>query len=181
MPMTKSGKLRLDNVRVSFPRLFEADENGKYSVSLIIDPSSPDLELAKRYIEKKAKDKWGEKASTKLKQAYASGNVVLRSGDTKDIDKYPEYEGMMTMNAYSKLKPPVYKDGQPVTDPSEIYSGCYCNVVVDFWCQDDANRKGVNGVLGGVMFKKDGERLGGGGNLATAADFDLEDDFEEVI
>ena len=70
---------------------------------------------------------------------------------------------------------------EPVTDPSEIYSGCYCNVVVDFWAQDDANRKGINGVLGGVMFKKDGERLGGGGNLATAADFDLEDDFEEAI
>lgn len=183
MPVTKNGKFRFDNVRVSFTKwLYEADENDKYSVSIIIDPNNPCLEEAKHFIEKKAKEKWGEKAAAKLKQAYASNNVVLRSGDTKDTDRYPEYEGMMTMNAYSKKKPVMYAaDRRPITEnDGTIYSGCYCNVIVDFWIQDDSNRKGVNGALEGLMFVKDGERLGGGRSV-TAEDFGFEDEFEEAI
>ena len=66
------------------------------------------------------------------------------------------------MNASSKDAPQVVdRHVQPVTDPMMVYSGCYCNVSVNFYAFNANGNRGVAAGLGNVQFVKDGERLSG--------------------
>ena len=57
----------------------------------------------------------------------------------------------------------------------EVYSGCYCNVAVNFYPFDAGVNRGVAAGLGNVQFVRDGERLSG--KASADEDFDvLEDD-----
>ena len=55
----------------------------------------------------------------------------------------------------------------------KIYAGCYVNVSLDFWAQDNAYGKRVNAQLRGVQFLRDGDAFSAG----RPAD---SDEFEEV-
>ena len=67
-----------------------------------------------------------------------------------------------------------------VTDPMMVYSGCYCNVSVNFYAFNANGNRGVAAGLGNIQFVKDGERLSG--KASADADFDaLEDDGGDVL
>ena len=66
-------KLKLNNVRLAFPVLFEAKTvNGEgkpaFSASFLMDPADPQVKALNQAIEQVAKDKWGAKADAILKQ-----------------------------------------------------------------------------------------------------------------
>ena len=64
----------------------------------------------------------------------------------------------------------INSDRTPLTaKDGVIYPGCYVNVSIDFWAQDNSYGKRINAQLRGVQFVKDGERLGG--SVAAADDF----------
>ena len=68
----------------------------------------------------------------------------------------------------------------PVVDPMMVYSGCYCNVSVNFYAFNANGNRGVAAGLGNIQFVRDGERLSG--KASADADFDaLEDDCEDVL
>ncbi|MNP47458.1 hypothetical protein D3C76_1415120 [compost metagenome] len=52
------------------------------------------------------------------------------------------------------------------------YSGCYVNVIVDIWAQDNSYGKRINAQLQGIQFVRDGEAFSGGGTSADASDFE---------
>jgi hypothetical protein len=54
-----------------------------------------------------------------------------------------------------------------------IYAGCYCNVTVRLWVQNNKWGKSVNAELRGVQFVKDGESFG-------AAPVKAEDEFKPI-
>lgn len=51
---------------------------------------------------------------------------------------------------------------QDIIDQSEVYSGCYGNIAVDFYAFNHEGTKGIAAGLGNIQKLKDGESLGGG-------------------
>jgi hypothetical protein len=168
--------------RISFANIWEPKAiNGgeeKYSVSCVI-PKSDKKTLAKieKAIEAAKEDgkvrRWGGKIPPNLK-------LPLRDGDIDRPDD-ENYADCYFINASSKDAPQVVdRKVQPIMDPMMVYSGCYCNVSVNFYAFNANGNRGVAAGLGNIQFVKDGERLSG--KASADADFDaLEDDGEDVL
>lgn len=86
---------------------------------------------------------------------------------------------VMTVTS-AESRPPVvvYSDKTPITEPSEIYSGCYGKAVINLYVYDTAGKIGVTAGLNGVMKLSDGEPLAGG--VITDKDWD-EDEDDDII
>ena len=168
--------------RISFANIWEPKAiNGgdeKYSVSCLI-PKSDKKTIAhiQKAIEAAKEDgktrKWGGKIPPNLK-------LPLRDGDIDRPDD-ENYEECFFINATSKDAPQVVdRKVNPVLDPMMVYSGCYCNVSVNFYAFNANGNRGVAAGLGNIQFVRDGERLSG--KASADADFDaLEDDDEDVL
>ena len=168
--------------RISFANIWEPKAiNGgdeKYSVSCLI-PKSDKKTLARiqKAVEAAKEDgktrKWGAKIPPNLK-------LPLRDGDIDRPDD-ENYEDCFFLNASSKDAPQVVdRKVNPILDPMMVYSGCYCNVSVNFYAFNANGNRGVAVGLGNIQFVRDGERLSG--KASADADFDaLEDDDEDVL
>ena len=168
--------------RISFANIWEPKAiNGgdeKYSVSCLI-PKSDKKTLARiqKAVEATKEDgkarKWSGKIPPNLK-------LPLRDGDIDRPDD-ENYEDCYFLNASSKDAPQVVdRKVNPVVDPMMVYSGCYCNVSVNFYAFNANGNRGVAAGLGNIQFVRDGERLSG--KASADADFDaLEDDDEDVL
>ena len=168
--------------RISFANIWEPKAiNGgdeKYSVSCLI-PKSDKKTLARiqKAVEAAKEDgktrKWSGKIPPNLK-------LPLRDGDIDRPDD-ENYEDCYFLNASSKDAPQVVdRKVNPVLDPMMVYSGCYCNVSVNFYAFNATGNRGVAAGLGNIQFVRDGERLSG--KASADADFDaLEDDDEDVL
>ncbi len=171
-------KLKLTNVRLAFPALFEAKTvNGEgkpaFGASLLIDPADPQVKTINTAIEACAKEKWGAKAEVLLKQMRAADKVCLHDGDLKA--SYEGFAGNLFVSARNPVRPTVLdSDKTPlVAADGKPYAGCYVNVVLDLWAQDNKYGKRVNASLSGVQFLRDGDSFTGGG---AAGD----DEFDDV-
>ena len=168
--------------RISFANIWEPKAiNGgdeKYSVSCLI-PKSDKKTLARiqKAVEAAKEDgktrKWSGKIPPNLK-------LPLRDGDIDRPDD-ENYEDCYFLNASSKDAPQVVdRKVNPVLDPMMVYSGCYCNVSVNFYAFNANGNRGVAAGLGNIQFVRDGERLSG--KASADADFDaLEDDDEDAL
>ena len=167
--------------RISFANVWEPHSiNGsdpKYSVSCLI-PKTDKATLTKIHTaieaakeEGKGK-KWGGKIPATLK-------LPLRDGDIERPDD-ENYAGCMFLNATSTDKPGIVdRKVQPILDPMQVYSGCYCNVSVNAYAFNTNGNRGVTFGLGNVQLLKDGERLSG--KADAASDFDEVADDAEVL
>ena len=86
-------KLKLNNVRLAFPVLFEAKTvNGEgkpaFSASFLIDPADPQVKALNQAIEQVANEKWGAKAAAILKQMRATDKVALHDGDPEHVEPH---------------------------------------------------------------------------------------------
>lgn len=167
--------------RISFANIWEPkainDGEEKYSVSCII-PKSDTKTIAKiqQAIEAAKEDgktrRWGGKIPPNLKLPLRDGDI-----DRPDDDSYVD---AMFINATSKDAPQIVdRKKQTITDPMMVYSGCYCNVSVNFYAFNANGNRGVAAGLGNVQFVKDGDRLSG--KASADADFDELDDDEDVL
>lgn len=170
-------KLKLTDVRAAFLKCWKAETvNGEgdpaFSASFIIDPKDPQVKVINAAIEQTAKDKWGAKADAVLKQMRAGDKLCLHDGDTKA--QYDGFEGNLFVAARSKTRPlALNRDKTPLTEEDGVlYSGCYVNVSLELWAQDNSFGKRVNAQLGGIQFSKDGDAFAGGGSAADESDFD---------
>lgn len=157
--------MHVKNARLSFPYLFSAnafDENqkAKYSATFLLPEDDPQLDAIKQEISKVATEKWGQKINDKNFVAQLKG--CMRAGSEKaHLDGF---DGCVFFAASNTSRPTVVdRDKSPLVEgDGRIYAGCYVNVVVDFWAQDNAYGKRVNASLRGVQFAGDGEAFGGG-------------------
>lgn len=186
-------KIKLQKVRLSFPHLFVAqkqDENSSspptFSAGFLLDPAkdAAQIKMVEDAMKLVAKDKWGAKADQVYKSLAASDKLALHDGDGKA--QYAGYEGMMFINANNATRPLVLdRDKSPLTaEDGKPYGGCYVNVSLEIWAQDNKFGKRINAGLGGVQFHSDGDRFGGGGSAAEDSDFDeLEDgaDADDIV
>ena len=165
--------------RISFAAIFEPKSiNGseaKYSVSCLIPKEDKKTLLAIHKAIEAAKEdgkvrKWGGKVPPNLK-------MPLRDGDIDRPDD-ENYTSCFFLNASSKDAPQVVdRHVQPVLDPMMVYSGCYCNVSVNFYAFNSNGNRGIACGLGNIQKVRDGEPLGGKSSAADDFATDLDDDF----
>jgi len=172
-------KIKLQNVRLSFPSLFRkavfSGQETKYEGTFLIDKKTQAEKITEieEAIEDLIKDKL---KGAKLK----ADKICFKDGD--DID-YDGYAGHMSFKASNNKRPMVLdRDRTPLSeDDNRPYSGCYVNAILELWAQDNQYGKRINANLLGVQFFKDGQPFGDGVS-ANADDFDTfgdddEDDF----
>lgn len=171
-------RVMLRNVRLAFPHLFEpqASQDGgkaKYNCTMIFAPDSENVAKINAAIEAAAEGKWGKKAEAILRTLRKKDRVCLHDGDDKA--QYDGFEGMVYVSASTDVRPTVIDTDKSPLTPADgrPYSGCYANVSLDIWAQDNNYGQRVNAQLRGVQFYKDGEAFGAG----RPADVD---EFEDV-
>lgn len=165
-------KIKLENVRLSFPALFEAKamkgSEPRFSATFLMD-SVKHADLIKKIettIDRLALDHFKKKVTLK--------GVCLHNGNEKE-DKEGYGDGTMFVTASRKTRPAVV-DQKLITltkEDGKPYAGCYVNASIRLWVQDNEFGKRVNAELLAVQFVKDGESFGAGPVKA-------EDEFEPV-
>lgn len=170
-------KIVLKNVRAAFLKMFKAEAvNGGdkpvFGGSWLIEPNDPQIKMIEKAMDEVAKEKWGAKAPGIMKEMKSGGKLCLKDGDSKA--SYEGFEGMMFVSSSTATRPlALNRDKSPVTEEDGVlYSGCYVNVSLELWAQDNAYGKRINAQLGGVQFVKDGDAFSGGGSAADEADFE---------
>lgn len=176
-----TSRCRLSYVSAFEPKLMPDGQTEKFSVTLLI-PKSDKRTLAKIEAAQEAaveafKGKNpGKKLPANMPTTLHDGDLPKDNGD----DYGPECAGCMVMTVTSKRRPViVYADKTPMTEPSELYSGCYGRAVINFYVYDTAGKIGVTAGLNGIMKLEDGEPLSGG--IVTDADWDTDDDYEDDL
>ena len=164
--------------RFSYLHCWEPDSvNGgdpRYSVSAIIPKSDTrTVEKIRAAIENAKKEslsKWGGKIPPNLK-------LPLRDGDIDRSDD-PNYAGAYFVNANSNERPGVVDRRRvPITDPLEVYSGCYVRASITFYPFNTNGNRGIAAGLGNIQKLRDGEPLGGKANAAEEFETYDDDDF----
>lgn len=163
--MSELTRVRLPQVRLSFPQLFEPKafnegQVAKYSAAFLIDPNTDlgantiaDIEAEMKRV---AEEKWG------VGKIPRSVKYCLHDGNEKD---YNGYEDMMYVSAGNTKKPAVLikKEGINVeADESEILAGYYVNATLSFWAQDNGFGRKINANLRMVQFYRKGDTFGAG-------------------
>jgi hypothetical protein len=167
-------------VRLSYASIWEPKSiNGgaeKYSVSLIIPKSDTTtiaaINTAVNAAIEEGKGKFGGKVPNK-----AALKLPLRDGDI-DRPEDEAYANSYFVNANSTTAPQIVdKQVQPILDRSEVYSGVYARVSVNFYAFNSNGNKGIACGLGNIQKIRDGEPLGGRSNAEDDFATDVEDDF----
>jgi len=176
-------KIKLPNVRLSFPYLYTPRENERddgttqkqFEATALLDKveHADQIKQIQRAILEVAKDKFG--SGVKPSQF----KHPLRPGmDKEHLEGYDSSN--MFITARTMRKPPVRNQyNQPVAEGEDFapYGGCYVNIWVSFFVAkkpkpDLPNR--VSCSLEGVQFKAEGEAFGSG-NLMEEDDWDTEE------
>ena len=172
-------KIKLHNVRLSFPSLFRkatfGGEETKFEATFLLDKTQHADKIKEINDAITAVSKERHKGKTP-----PADKLCFKDGD--DID-YDGYAGCMSIKASSTKRPLVIgPDRAPLTeDDGKPYAGCYVNAIVELWGQDNQFGKRVNANLLAVQFAKDGEPFGDG-VTASIDDFDdLPEDMDDFI
>ena len=169
-----TGLVRFSYVNIFNSRSFQAGQDAKYSICLLIPKK--DKELVKKLeaaideaVQEGIASKWGGKKPASLK-------LPLRDGDKERAAEAPEYERMYFLNANSTKKPGIVdKDLNEILDPEEVYSGCWGRASINFYAFNTNGNRGVGVGLNNIQKLKDDEALGG---ARASAETDFGDDFE---
>lgn len=150
--------------RVHYPYVFEmarfqrndGTEDTHYSVTMIFDGST-DITLLKKFIFQHIKKRWPDKGSRpQITNPLKSGNA-----EQKYLE-FEAYKNAMFARAKTQRRIGVVdRDNLPITDPSEIYSGCVCRALIDAYTYDKAGNRGVGLGLLALQKLADGKRIGG--------------------
>lgn len=166
--------------RISYAHVLDVDKNGKYSCCLLIPKTDKktidDINKAVNAAIQEGKSKLGNK------DGYV--NVKTLKLPLRDADEEGNtnngYEGMMFFNARNDRRPQIVnRRCEPIFDEDEIYSGCYCKVMINFFAFAAEGNKGITASLGNIQKLRDGENLAFGRSNAED-DFDVEEDDDEL-
>lgn len=183
-------KMVTGKVRLSYANIWEPKENDqgqlKYSCALLIPKE--DKETLRKI--KAIVDALKAEAVAKYKKLPSNFKLPLHDGDEDKPDD-PNYAGHYFLNAYANNQPGIAKpigkgaDGktkfQEITDSTEVYSGCYCKVSINFYLYDNKS-KGIGVGLNNIVKVQDGESLAGRSSVNddfAEEDFDVYDDGDE--
>lgn len=159
--------------RLSYAHLFTphaANEQAepKYSATLLIPKSDTEtIQRAQAAIQAAVQDAVERGTFKQPIDPAHTKYPPLRDGDLPNDSgepRGPEFAGhwFIAAKASTKRKPFVVDGNRNlILDESEVYSGCYVNIAVQFYGYSNSGNKGISASLIGVQKVKDGERLGG--------------------
>lgn len=170
---------RLAFPRINKPEAFQGQGEPRYSATVIIETGSDSHKKLLKAARAAADAKWTGKGEAALTSLERQNKLCYYDGDIKDT--VDGFAGNIILNANTPQNQPpalvVTRDGKNERLDREtqgvIYGGCWVNMIVDLWAQDNQWGKRVNAQLAGIQFVKDGDAFGGG----RPAD---EDEFETV-
>ncbi len=132
--------------------------SAKYSVSAIIPKN--DIETIEKInkaiecVKEASVQKWGGRIPANLRSP-------LHDGDEEKPDN-PIYQNCYYINAKSKEAPQVVDAHiEPITDQTEVYSGCYGKISITLYAYNYNGNRGIAAALGNIQKLEDGEPLGG--------------------
>lgn len=171
-----TGKARLSYVHLSKPYAREAGDTPKYECTILIPKSDTATKSRMDAALAAAIKRGAEKGALKGIPADRVKTPIY-DGDGYRADGYTpfpkECKGHWVLTARSTNAPAVVDmQKNPIIDESEIYSGMYARVSVDFYAFAVPTNKGIAAGLGNVQKVADGEPLG-------APRATVEDDFAE--
>ena len=171
-------KVKLNNVRLSFPALFKAEafkpgDDPRYKATFLIPEGSAQAKEVEKAAIAALEEKFPKKGATIYKQIFGNNNKCNISDG--NLAEYDGYAGMIAVSAKSKTRPLVIDaDKSPLVEADgKPYAGCYVNASVELWAQDNNYGKRINASLRGVQFVKDGDAFAGGGAAS-------EDEFDDI-
>ena len=181
--MLSSIKFRTPVFRVSFPALFEPKsfEDGPpvYSVTTLFDADA-DLSVFEKAVKGVIQDKLNGKRPKKLKvtEIQDGDDIEKKNGDPRE-----ECQGKRVIQLRSKRKPVIVDNyREPITDPEEVYGGCYATAIVQAFYWDNKFGSGVSFDLVALQKIKNGEPFVG--SQFAKDDFEEyedDEDYEDVL
>lgn len=169
-----TGKVRLSYVHLFKPYAYTQGQDEKFSCTVLLPKSDVEtkaridaaIEAAK---QKGISEKWNGVCPPILPTPIYDGDGV-RPSDGMAFG--PECRGHWVFTANAKADyPPEVVDANmnPIINQSEIYSGIYARVNVNFFPYAFGGKKGIGCGLGPVQKLADGEALGGSAPTAAQA------------
>lgn len=190
MSKAKQMTIRIDNVRLSFPHLFQPDAMNEgdakaYSADFILPPDHPQKPAIEQALRKLATDAWDDNGANILKELVDEKRVFIKPGSKKrapDGTVRDGYDGQLFISARSKVRPTlVDADRSPLDESSgKLYSGVYVNAFLALWVQDNKFGRRINAQVQGVQYLRKGDSLGGGTTADPSVFETLEGEFEDA-
>lgn len=178
-------KTIVKNIRFSYPKLFKRDDNGKYSMQLLIPKDNKQATKAVFDAVEAAK----LEGKDRLGKNYQSVKSTIHDGDGEKPtggEYNPECHDCYVMNVSSKDKPEIIvgRDKLPAEE-DDIRPGDWGCVELNFKAYNTGGNKGITAYLNRVWKTKDGERLGGssggpGFDSIDTDDIDFGDDIDPI-
>lgn len=168
-----TGECRLSYCNLNTPRAAQQGGEAKYSVTLLIPKTDmatkADIDAAINAAANDAMTKlWNGVRPPQLRIPIYDGDGVRPNSGVPFGD---ECKGHWVMTAGTKNKPQVVGIDNINCElaPSDVYSGMYGRVTLNFYGYSNSGNRGVGCGLGNVLKTRDGEPLAGG--ASAAADF----------
>lgn len=167
-----TGEVRLSYVHLTEPYQNKQGGDPRYQVTLLIPKSDT---ITKADIDSSINVAYEDGVKNKWKGARPQmKNALIYDGDGTKADGTPfgaECKGHWVITAASPAsrKPNVVDVSNINVElaPTDIYSGMYARVTLNFFSYDSHGSKGVGCGLGNVMKTRDGEALSGGASAAS--------------
>lgn len=169
-----TGKARLSYVHLFKPYAAIPGQEEKFSVTVLVPKSDVDtmnrinaaIEAAK---QRGTAEKWNGVCPPVVPTPVHDGDGV-RPSDGMPFGAECKGHWVFTASAKADYPPEVVDANMnPIINQSEIYSGIYARVNVNFFPYSFGGKKGIGCGLGPVMKLEDGESLGGSAPTAAQA------------
>jgi hypothetical protein len=171
----------ITNVRLDWLFVWQKSKKGKFGGCVMMPLNHPQLEEVKAEIAKAKAAGIKKNMFTEANTKSASFKQCLRNGDEEVAtgERLGHYKGHMFFNCNNKEQPGIVgPDTAPLMDQAQLYSGCFCNVDVNFYPFNNES-KGVGAGLNNIMLVRAGDRLDGRQDAATAfAGMTVNDDLQ---
>lgn len=165
-----TGEVRLSYANLTKPRAQQPGAEEKFSVTLLIPKSDyatkADIDASIEAAAREGLSKcWNNARPPMMRVPIYDGDGVRPSGEPFG----DECKGHWVMTASTKQKPQVVDISNINCElaPSDIYSGMYARVTINFFPYANSGNKGVGCGLGNVMKTRDGEPLSGRSDAAS--------------
>lgn len=185
MANIKATQVVTNPVRLSYVHLFtpyaKDGQEPKYSACLLIPKTdTATIKAIKAACEAARLASGGlfdGKVPDKLKLPIHDGDGEMPTSG----DEYgPECKGMYVINASSKQKPGIVnRQNIEILDSSEVFSGCWARVDLNFYAYSKKGNKGIACGLNNLQKYKDDEALGGRARAQDVFDV-MEDDGDDL-
>ena len=172
MSTVVTGEVRLSFVHLVEPYAYQEGQEPKYSTTILIPKTDTETVQKIQQAVEEAKlqgkqNRWNGVMPPRVQTPVYDGDGV-RPSDGMPFGDECKGHYVLTASAKEAFKPEIVDANlNKILDPTEIYSGMYAHVCINFYPYAFGGKKGIGCGLGPVQKTRDGECLGGGAPKAS--------------